>query len=129
MQFRISQKAGHFLIETEGVARVAGFAEFIEALLLHPGWERGTPLLIDHSQLDVSGISSDDIQAISRDAQKLEGVLGHLFCAIVTSSDLSYGLGRMWVTFSEAMDADPPSLMVFRNRKDAETWLSTVVSR
>lgn len=79
--------------------------------------------LWDFTDADLSGLSAHDIQMIAdfvaAHAQERVGSKA----ALVFSSDLDYGLGRM-IDAQVEMELSPVSLQSFKNKEAAQQWLN-----
>lgn len=79
--------------------------------------------LWDLTEADTSAVKSDDLQEIALIAKQSSpsGRTGRT--AIVSTSDLGYGLSRMYSTFAE-MSGHSAEVRSFRSRKEAEEWIA-----
>ena len=77
--------------------------------------------LWDMGKIDFSEIDEEFIQKIIAMRRKFPE-RGNAKVALITSSDLGYGLGRMYEIFSEVAEMSQ-NIYVFRNHADAENWL------
>lgn len=75
--------------------------------------------------VDVTGLTEANIsaQALNRVAHMLKNTCPGCECrsAIVATSDLNFGLSRMYEAFAEMAKAE--EVQVFRDRQEALTWL------
>ena len=65
-------------------------------------------------------LSSGDIRNLAAQDEMLSRLVPRLVMALVAPSTLTFGLNRMWETFSENT---PWKTKVFRSRDEAEKWL------
>jgi hypothetical protein len=71
----------------------------------------------------LSGIASNDLQSIVERGKQFADSRKGGRTAIVCSTDLDYGLGRMFQTFAD-IDRIPIEINIFRNLDDANEWLN-----
>jgi hypothetical protein len=124
MEYRIEfVDDGRFdvVVTTAGEASPAGFAEGRARLLADPRLQPGMSLLIDHTHLDVSKLTTDDVRIVS-EGTAVVFEEGQLACACaVTPASVTYGLVRM----SQALtpeEVTPPTTVV-RTVDEAYRWL------
>jgi hypothetical protein len=83
------------ILRTRGPASVKVFTELNGLLQSDPRISDGTNMLFDHSQLDMSGMSTDQIRTIAANTGgEYQGRGGRI--AIVMPQPSAFGLGRMW---------------------------------
>lgn len=70
-------------------------------------------------------LSNEDIVAFTKQDAAAAKINSNMIIAIVASSDLIYGLSRMWEANS---DSSPFKSMVFRNIEDAEKWIDEMIN-
>lgn len=109
------------IIRTHGYATLDGFKAFVTDLLQDTNWVRGMSILVDHRDVDFSGISKVDVDKYQNFIIAYADIIGPARIAAVMSGVLGYGLGRMWeiplrceVVFEHH---------VFYSIHDAVTWL------
>ncbi|MCM8542586.1 MAG: hypothetical protein NE328_20135 [Lentisphaeraceae bacterium] len=90
----------------------------VEMLLKHPE----ASILYDQSSSTADEISGDDIFAISEYSGRLSELLTGKKLAVVLRDDLSFGLGRMWQSFTEVNA--PFEIKLFRCPKEAMKWIT-----
>jgi len=78
-------------------------------------------ILYDQTNSNADGISSEDIWKISEYSTQLGALLEGKKLAVVLQDDLSFGLGRMWKSFTEAKVSF--EIQIFHDRADAEKWI------
>ena len=64
--------------------------------------------------------SSDETRRVVALVARLRAEHGHARTACITTSDVAFGMGRMYATLSAETD---PGFMVFRNAEEADAWL------
>ena len=65
MQFSLQCNQGIFDVKTEGDADLITFSEIIKEILNHGNWKSGNPLLVDHTKLNASTLTSKDMESIA----------------------------------------------------------------
>ena len=79
--------------------------------------------LWDLTEADTSAIRSDDLQEIALLAKQSSPSGRNGRTAIVSNSDLGFGLSRMYGTFAE-MSGHGIEVRPFRSREEAEEWIA-----
>ncbi len=90
-----------------------------KACLADPRVGPGIPVLVDCSDID----PPDDPHTIRHLADRLPRLVANLRCgpvALVVSSDVQYGMARMYMAYT---DLAHPDTEVFRNLEEAREWL------
>ena len=122
MDFCIEFCEKYHLITTSGEAEVERWDELLGAIFDHEKWNSGGSIVMDHSDLAISQVTTDDIRRIANMAKRRgseEGVVRH---AVVGPRDLTFGLGRMWQAY--VGEDTHVSTAVFRTRAEAIKWVS-----
>ncbi len=83
-------------------------------------WTNGFNVLIDYREITKFIVKTEDMGRIVSQDMSNEFLFDQSKCAIVASSDLVFGVSRMWETFSEK---NKITTMIFRNIEDALKWL------
>jgi hypothetical protein len=97
MEYELQVVDGPFqvILTTSGPASVKVFTELLEVLRTDPRITDGMTMLFDHSRLDMSQMTSEQIRSIAANTGgDYEGRAGRV--AIVFPEPASFGLGRMW---------------------------------
>ena len=76
---------------------------------------------MNHSHLNAAPLTTDDMIKIAGFNGQFRAELGKAKCALVLTSDLEFGLGRMWEAFVE--NEWDVSERLFKSRDDAIAWL------
>jgi hypothetical protein len=121
MEFTIAYKNGIFILATSQSADPETFKEMLETLVTHKDWAPGLPFLIDHSELDTSTLSSNDMRTLSSYNALYSDQIGCSKCAIVCTKDIDYGMGRIWEVFVDNQWKAEERL--FRSYREALEWL------
>ena len=79
-------------------------------------------VLWDFTEVDLSNISTDELRQFVREIRIYDDSRERDKTALVFSTDLGYGLGRMVEAFSE-IENMPFELRSFRSMEKAEEWL------
>lgn len=108
------------LVTTSGIARAADFQRMNQALVDHPRFRAGMPLLVDHTALDVGKLSAADVRSIGEFVATIGDRIGHSAIAVIVPDQLTFGFVRMG-----EMRANQPqfNLKVFYSRTEAVEWL------
>lgn len=69
-------------------------------------------------------ITNFDVRAIAEISKKASLITPNRIVAVISGSDVGFGLSRMWEILAEKTNWDTG---VFRSRSDAEKWLRTKV--
>ncbi|HZR97022.1 MAG TPA: hypothetical protein VFA56_15105 [Gaiellaceae bacterium] len=117
---------GTVVVSTFGTADTAAFGRLLDDVLDHPSFEPGMPLLFDHSELAVGGLTPYDVRGIAESLLAREKQLGAGRKAMVAPSDAAYGLARMFAVYAET---ERLRLQAFRDRASAATWLAAASER
>jgi hypothetical protein len=83
--------------------------------------------LWDVTQADLTRINPKDLDKIALLAHKEAPSVRTGRTAIVASSDLGFGFGRMYESFAR-ISGQSVEVHSFRSRKDAEDWIAEVTS-
>lgn len=109
------------MVKTSGHATPEGFDAFVEAMTSDPRWRTGMNILGDHSNLDMSGLSSQDIENLVSSRLLRARLVGTGRLAIVAGTSLTFGFGRMAEAYAE--DVLPFRMRIFKKTDDALAWL------
>ena len=85
----------------------------------------GTPtklVIWDFTTADLSDFSRDDLRRLARLPKQYVENRPQGQSALIFSRNVEYGLGRMFVAFSE-LEKTPSNYRSFRNMADARSWL------
>jgi hypothetical protein len=124
MDFRIEFGAdppADVTVTTSGSADAATFAMMNGALVGDERFVPGMSVLVDHSSLDTSELSLDDIQDIARTFEGLGDRIGRTDIAIVAPTLLAWGQTRQSITLAQETLA---RVRVFRTEDDALRWIA-----
>jgi hypothetical protein len=107
-------------VATSGTATVDGIKGYLEDLVSDPRYRPGMVILMDHTRLDVSSLTANDMRAIASFAVYLGNRLGNPLIAHVSPTPSAFGVTRMTRTYAE--EAASRS-RVFYTRDAALAWL------
>jgi hypothetical protein len=103
----------------EGDFAVQDLREILDAALADPRTEPGTPTLMDVRRSEATRTTEELVSVVDSFGSKRDPSVP-LRCAVVTTSDLRFGLSRMVSVYLERYGVD---LQVFRDIESAEAWL------
>ncbi len=124
MEYELDVVDGPFqvILRTSGVASVRVFTELNDLLRTDPRITDGMNMLLDHSQLDLSGVTTEQIRAIASNTDgDYQGRGGRV--AIVMPQPSAFGLGRMWQSLTSEEIAS--RARVVNSVEAAYSWLET----
>jgi hypothetical protein len=124
MDFRIEFGAdppADATVTTSGSADAPTFAMMNGALVGDERFVPGMSILVDHSALDTSGLSPEDIQDIARTFEGLGDRVGRADIAIVAPTLLAWGQTRQSIMLAQETLA---RAHVFRSKDDALRWFA-----
>jgi hypothetical protein len=105
---------------TAGTASVEGFRALCRDVVLDARHRPGTPVLVDHTELDVSELTPEDTKLIGAVVSEVGAQLGSAAIAIVVASPLAWGLARQ--TEAHA-NQEQLNVRIFYSREEAAQWL------
>ncbi len=104
----------------EGIITDDDLGEYRKKLTNDPRFNPGIKILSDHRSVEKHALSVDGIYKNMKENGLLEAKLKDCRQAIVTNSDLHFGMTRMY----QAMMSDIfPNIKVFRDMDEAKAWL------
>ena len=118
----VNQKYGQVVICTHGNLDTESEKSMFAEIIAHPECLTRFNLLFDHSHCRWGHLSNDEIRNRAQSIVNFSHYFDDGKIAIVLSTDLDFGLGRML----EAYTAEHlhGHMKIFRNRNQAESWLS-----
>ena len=108
------------LIQTHGPATLDGFKSYLIATLDHPAWQPRLRILVDHRDLNLAAMSSEDINALATFHRSHAPDFHYNPIASVVGRMVDYGLARMWEAF---MTDSGLKHRVFTDLTEARAWL------
>ena len=121
MEFCITAKQGFFELRLAGDIDPGTYSEVFNALFAHTDWKPGIPLLVDESDLRANDLTIEGLIKIAKICTSRATDFGATRMSMYVSTDLEYGLNRMWHVFIEGNWEVEGN--VFRSREEAMTWL------
>ncbi|MEM7465883.1 MAG: hypothetical protein AAF387_03260 [Pseudomonadota bacterium] len=115
----IDENAGIVRVTPSKPVTVSEACAAIRDIINMPGFKKGLPSIWDLRHTELLHINAEDIKTISREASAHQEQRGEACIAFIVSSDLAYGLGRM---FEMVNDTSHMKVRVFRNYEDGERW-------
>ena len=112
-------------VRTSGVATVEGFSSWLLEGLSDPRKRSGLRVIIDHRQLDTSGMRIEDVERRVEIAAKEAPRFTDIHVAVVVGREVEFGILRMLESLFEARSELRSILRVFRSIEQARSWLST----
>lgn len=117
------EDTGILEVVASGKASAEGGAALIQAILMHPRFQRGIPVLLDQSDLEIGHLSQRALHEVADLCVRISDTLGNGSCAVVAASDLAYGFGRMFEAYLDERVAFHTRF--FRTRDEALGWLAS----
>jgi hypothetical protein len=125
VQWTIEFADGPFevIVTTSGAATPEAFQALRDEIFSDPRYTPGSSMLIDHTQLDMSGLSSDEIRRVAQsDKHRYDETRPARDVAVVVAQPAWYGLMRMWQThYGEGEGA--ARTRVVTSREEAYEWV------
>jgi hypothetical protein len=113
-------------VTASGAATVEAMDDCRRSLTSDSRFRSGIRVLIDHRQVDWSGMTHEDvlgvINLLSRDASRF----GFTYCAMVMGKQVDFGIARMQQQYAEIDSELQIEFRVFSTIEDARDWLRTL---
>jgi hypothetical protein len=93
--------------------------DLLTRILAHPDFKPGLAAIWDSRNADLSALRFEDMQQFRRFQEVNAATRGRARIALVASSELSFGIGRM---FEQVADLPNLEINVFRDMQAAESW-------
>ena len=122
MKYEIHRRDDFIEIVTHGDGDAAVFQAILTEVLTHQDWKSGTPILVNHSDLNAGPLTVREMSTLADMMAAARVELGTSRMAILAPNDLEFGLGRMWQVFADKK-WDGTS-KIFRGRENAVSWLT-----
>jgi hypothetical protein len=123
MKHHIQIQEKFALIHVSGTAGPSGFSATAVALLALPEWKPNMNILIDYSDLNLSNVTTRDVDILAQSLAPHREQMGGGFCAIVNTKPLDFGLGRIWQVYME--EYTDLRVAVFYDIDEAKSWLQS----
>lgn len=112
---------GYVKIVTSGHMSVDSIMETLSSVLTHELWEPGMNIYADYTDSSTVELNSERVAEISHIVRGKSEMLGGGKLAIVMSSDLDFGFGRMFQLLTE--DHISKEINVYRDPDEASNWI------
>jgi len=123
MEFEITWIDPSLVIcRTSGVASVEGYRAMMQALTSQPQFRPGIDLIVDHTNVDVSALTTVEIEQVAGFRVQFTGTAAGRAAGVVgLGSPMKYGLARI---FSAYVDAGAGTeIELFETIDEAMAWL------
>jgi hypothetical protein len=110
-------------VTTWGTATLEGLNAWVQEGLSDPRYRPGMLVLVDHSRLDWSGISREDVHKRIEHFAEAAGLTGRAYAAIVMRAPVDFGIARMVQAYIELHPELEIEIAVFLSIEDARGWL------
>jgi hypothetical protein len=108
---------------TLGKADVAKFIELMDRVMGLCKREEAVNILMDHSDLDASSLTMENIERLGRTAASKKDICKVRKCAHVVINDLQFGLVRAWEIIVSMYELTDLRTRVFKVRHEAVGWI------
>jgi hypothetical protein len=127
MQYKCNYNPDLNTVETStcGAASLTELIDMSRCITELCSQKRSANIMIDHSELDASSITIDDVNVLSSLAVAWKDILKMRKCAHIANTEVQFGLVRTWEIMVEISGLTNFNMMVFRNRDDAIEWIRT----
>lgn len=119
----IDGKKGLIVVSAHGTARMEHFQSYIADLLKPPCSDVQYSVLTDLRDVDMRGLSCDDIRSLAQLVGQRRDELLAIKHAVVVSGPLSFGFIRMYQSLNE--EVDPQDMRVFYDIDEAHRWVTS----
>jgi hypothetical protein len=119
VHFSIDCDARLVVYVVEGTATSTEARKFLDAVIVHPDFNRGFNFLGDRRDV-VRGPSSGYVYGVSDEVKARKSHLAPCKWAVIVSDDFAYGMARMWGILTEKSGVE---ILPFRQAKEATEWL------
>ncbi len=98
------------------MADITALIEMLHRIAELCGQEKSANILVDHSELDASHLTMNNIDTLSRITVSLKDTFRKRKCAHVVAEDLQFGLVRAWEIMVEIKGFTDMETRLFKNR-------------
>jgi hypothetical protein len=121
VEIHVDRSKGRVTIKLAGPITMELIKSVVEGFMRHPEFHPGDDVLWDFRETTISDVSADALRdVVSFIERRLERRGADYKVALAASTDLEFGLARMYEAFADRM---PFRVMVFRDLDKAITWL------
>ncbi|MEM8529499.1 MAG: hypothetical protein AAGF95_01570 [Chloroflexota bacterium] len=121
--YHIDLSAKSIMVKAVGLLTLDTLKDLFVVPMQDPAFIPGLNLCCDLSEVKAN-ISAQAIWQLVDFHRQCAFRWGKAKCALVASSDVIFGLGRMYSMCAEPVHEIPFEVRVFRNMTDAKEWLS-----
>ncbi len=121
LEIASDQKLNVVEVHFKGNVELAGMNSAFQSIINLPDWKPGKSIIFDYSDLDFGSFTSKDMHLNSDLVVRHKASFGAAKWAFIISSDLQFGLMRMWQIITE--DRVPMNINLFKNSPDARAWI------
>lgn len=119
MELRIDEEKNIAYIKLSGLLSKEILLSALELTVADNKYKKGMGRLWDFRDADASSLDSEAIREMAKYSLKFPPGINDVKVALVTGSDLGYGLSRMFEMSSQAMTP----ISAFRAMDEAENWM------
>lgn len=109
------------VVRTSGRAVLSGFTAYLAELVADERYRPGMGILVDHSDLDASGLVTADARAFAAVVADMGERVGVTAFACVAPGPVMYGISRAFEAYSEDSGV---RTRVFSSADEARAWLA-----
>ncbi len=108
-----------------GIFSVGAFEEMLREILADSGWKPGMDCLVDHSMLDLSDTTTDDIRSAADIHKRYDTWIGNGKIAVVLGREADYELGLLYANFlgSDVL----ATVRAFGTPNEGRQWLAGAI--
>ena len=118
---KVDNDSARFVVRIRGSVDVKGTRILFNELVSHAAWDNCYDLILDCSHGQLESLTLADIQNLADLLQEFIADSVDIRLAIVLTTDLNFGLGRMWQAYSSYyLKCD---ICIFRTLHEVENWL------
>ena len=111
-------------VSTHGKPDMAALIEMVHRIADLCRQEKSASILIDHSELDASLLTMNNVESLSNESVALQDAFRMRKCAHVVAKDYQFGLVRAWEIMIEIKGFTDIETRLFKNRDEALEWIS-----
>jgi hypothetical protein len=119
MDVRLDFVEGRVNVTASGAATLDGFLALVRGVVDDERFVAPMEILADYSELDMRGLTAQDMRRIADLATGRAGDFGATRAAVIAPRSLSFGMHRMGASQIESEMA----VRIFDDRAAAEAWL------
>ena len=110
-------------VSTHGAADLATLIEMLHRIADLCLQERSANVLLDHSELDATHLTMENVERLSLDTVSLKDIFKMRKCANVVAKDYQFGLVRAWEIMLDIKGFTDVETTIFKNREEAIEWI------